>query len=447
MLFLEHSVGPRTVAVAFSGGRDSVALLHCVASQARILNADGAELQVLALHVHHGLSAQADAWLKQCELQCGQWAEQGLPLRFDFRRLQGRPGPAQSIEAWARDQRYQALAEMAGQGGAELLLLAHHRRDQAETLLLQSLRGAGVAGLAGMPARQQRGGLCWARPWLRQPREALEAYARTHGLSHVEDDSNADPRYSRNRLRLQVWSALTQAFPAAEASLAQAAQWAQQALALQQEMAEQDLPPLLSSDGLRMSGLRALSPARASNALRAWLRQQTGQAAAASLVQRLLLEMAQGGPRVRSWPCGSGSLHLYRGHLSWHASALAPSPAPADARCLDLSRPGLYAQADWSGAWVVEAVAAGGVAPALLSSVLMRGRQGAEQFQRQPGTPARSLKKAYQSAAIPAWQREGPLLLREGGAAVCTGSGPGCAASCRGGRAANAAALASRGRE
>lgn len=405
--------------MAFSGGRDSVALLHCVASQARILNADGADLRVLALHVHHGLSAQADAWLEQCELQCRQWAEQGLPLSFDSRRLDGRPGPAQSIEAWAREQRYRALAEMASQGGAELLLLAHHRRDQAETLLLQSLRGAGVAGLAGMPARQHRGGLCWARPWLRQPREALETYVRAHGLSHVEDDSNEDPRYSRNRLRLQVWPALAQAFPSAEASLAQAAQWAQQALALQKEVAEQDLPSLLSVDGLAVSslsvsGLCALSPARASNALRAWLHRQTGQAAPASLIQRLLFEMAQGGSRGRSWPCGKGSLRLYRDRLSWHAPALQPGLEAAQARTLDLSQPGRYAQADWAGAWLVEPAAAGGVAPALLSSLLMRARQGAEQFQRQPGTPARCLKKAYQSAAIPAWRRDGPLLLREG---------------------------------
>jgi tRNA(Ile)-lysidine synthase len=396
-----------TLAVAYSGGRDSTALLHAAATQAQRLNTAGAELQVLGLHIHHGLSRQADAWLLHCQAQCAAWASAGLPLTLSWRRLDGRPAAAQSVEAWAREARYAALSQMAQEAGADLLLLAHHQRDQAETFVLQALRGAGAAGLAAMPAQQWRDGLCWARPWLSQPREAVEAYVQAHRLSHIEDDSNADSRYARNRLRHAVWPALLAAFPHAETSLAQAANWAQQALALQQELADQDLPPLMSPLGLNVVGVQALSPARASNALRAWLQQQTGRPARASLVQRLQKEWTHADHG--HWPCAAGRLELYRGRLSFvNENLAAPSGAP---RVLNLGSTGWYAQADWGGGWRVQTVQAGGVSPECLQNIVMRARQGGEQFQRHPASPARSLKKSYQAAAVPARQRQGPLLF------------------------------------
>ena len=132
------------VAVAVSGGRDSTALLHATARAAV-----GTGVEVLALHVHHGLQAEADDWLRHVRAQCRRWAGAGLPLRLDWRRLAGQPAPGDSIEAWARRGRYAALAEMAQAGGAGLVLLAHHRRDQSETVLLQALRG----------------GASWSWPW------------------------------------------------------------------------------------------------------------------------------------------------------------------------------------------------------------------------------------------------------------------------------------------
>lgn len=390
------------IAVAYSGGRDSTALLHVTACAAREQG-----LGVLALHVHHGLSAHADAWLAHCQAQCEAWAAEGLPLMFRHAKLAGRPAVGQSIEAWAREGRYAALAEMSRAAGVDLLLLAQHRRDQAETLLLQALRGAGVAGLAGMPARQWRDGILWARPWLAQPREAIETYLHSRGLNHIEDDSNEEARYARNRLRLSAWPALATAFPQAEASLAQAAAWAQQALILQQEVAELDLAGLADADGLDADGLACLSPARASNALRAWLQAQLGQAAPASLVQRLLIE----GPRsgAACWPCVGGQIYRYRGRLQFVPQREAFGAGPVV--ILDLSRPGLYPVPMWQGAWSIEDVTEGGIEPSLLARVEMRARQGGEQFQSHPKGMPRSLKKAYQSAALPAWQRRGPLLL------------------------------------
>lgn len=387
------------VAVAYSGGRDSTALLHATARSAQDLG-----LRVLALHVHHGLSPNADAWLAHGRAQCEAWAALGLPVEFHCRRLAGAPGAGDSVEAWARAGRYQALQAMAREQGADLLLLAQHRRDQAETFLLQSLRGAGVAGQAAMPAVQLRDGLTWARPWLKQPRSAIEAYLDEQQLRYIDDDSNADPRHARNRLRLQVWPALSESFAQAEAALAQAAQWAQEALALQREMAILDLAPLDHAAGLDWPGLRRLSPARASNALRAWLLARLGEPAPASLVARLLEEAGEQG----SWPCAGGQLRLYRARLSLVETATQPVRPCVE---LDLSRPGHHPQPAWQGAWQVEPALEGGASEDVLRRLTMRERKGGEQFQAQAKGLARSLKKCFQSAGLPAWRRQGPLLF------------------------------------
>ena len=136
----------RRVAVAASGGRDSTALLHCTVRQAAALG-----VEVMALHVHHGLLPQADQWLYQVQAQARRWG-----ASFAATRVQGGPKPGQSVEAWARRERYRALAEMAKKAGCSAVLLAHHRRDQAETFLLQALRSAGPAGLSAMPLLAER---------------------------------------------------------------------------------------------------------------------------------------------------------------------------------------------------------------------------------------------------------------------------------------------------
>jgi len=397
---MADSATPRTadrprLAVAYSGGRDSTALLHAVAGQAK-----EASIEVLAFHIHHGLSTHADDWAAHAEHQC---AALGVTLRTH--RLSGEPAVGESIEAWAREARHAALAALCAEHRVDLLLLAHHRRDQAETLLLQALRGAGAAGLAAMPKTQWRDGICWARPWLDRPRGAIEAYVDAHGLTYVDDDSNADPRFARNRLRLAVWPTLVDAFPQAEAALAQSAVWAQQALALQREMAAVDLAGRVDKHGLALQELLLLSPARAANALRAWLHEATGQAAPASLVQRI--QSGEGGSGA-AWPCAGGLLRLYRGRLSWH---VAPEAGAGPSQMVNLGLPGRYAQAGWGGVWEVAAVSSGGVPASRLQDLTLRPRQGGEQFQRAPGSALRSLKKAYQEAGVPGWAREGPLLF------------------------------------
>lgn len=395
----------RCVAVAWSGGRDSTALLHATLKAAAPLG-----LRVAALHVHHGLSEHADDWVRFCEQQARRWRGRGLPVVLQVERLGGAPASGESLEAWARAQRYAALGRMAVEQGAGVVLLAQHRRDQAETLLLQALRGAGVAGLAGMPGRLERDGLVWIRPWLGQSDAALAAYVRRHRLHHIEDDSNADPRHARNRLRLQVWPALTAAFPAAEAALADSAGWAAEAARCLDELARLDLAGARDGDGLACAALAALSDARRSNALRHWLHEQTGARPPASLVARLAVELA---PRTTArWPLPRGELRAYRGRLVVHRAATPDHPACQRETRLCVSAAGCYPLPGWGATLTVRAAEQGGVPLAWLDRLELRERAGAERFQAGPGRPPRSLRKQYQAAGVPAWQRDGPLIYR-----------------------------------
>ncbi len=402
------AVTRRCIAVAYSGGRDSTALLHTTLVQAASIG-----VEVVALHVHHGLSPNADHWLAHCERQCLRWARRGLPVRLLARRLTDSPKRGDSIEAWARCERYRALREGAVETGASAVLLAHHRRDQAETVLLQALRGAGPAGLAGMPASVERDGIVWLRPWLAQPRSKIEAYVRRHRLSHIDDESNVDPRFARNRLRLEVWPALSVAFSDAEVTLAATATWAAEASEALNELAELDLGAVSDERGLDVPSWRPLSAARRSNVLRAWLKRAAGgQAAPTSLVVRLLDELPM--QRAARWPHPAGELRLYRGILSLDMRVAAPSVGAARETTLQVLRAGTYRLPGWGGSLRVARVREGGVPLAWLGQLELKAREGAEQFQAGIGRPPRSLKKQFQSAGIAAWERDGPLVYSGG---------------------------------
>ena len=392
------------VAVAVSGGPDSTALWHATARAAQ-----GSGLQVIGLHVHHGLLPQADGWLAHLRRQARRWAAAGLPVALDWRHLEGAPPRGDSVEAWARRGRHAALAEMARAHGAGLLLLAHHRRDQAETFLLQALRGAGPAGLAAMPASAHRLGVVWARPWLAQPPEAVAAYVRRYRLRCVQDPSNADPRFARSRLRHGPWAALEVAFPDVQTTLSAAARRAQEAAQCLQEVAALDLAACRATDGaLRRDVWLALSAARRANLLRTWLAGDAALPVPDSLVQRLLAELPQA--RAGSaWPGPGGTLRLHAGAL--HAvPAASVASAPATPCVLDLRRPGAHTVPAWGGQLIVTRVAQGGIAPALLRQAELRPRSGGERFQAAPGAQPRSLKLQFQAAGVPAWQRDGPLV-------------------------------------
>lgn len=400
---------PLVVAVAYSGGRDSTALLHATLVAGKALGA-----RVLALHVHHGLSANADAWMAHCEAACRRWQADGHPVDFVGHRLEGVPAAGQSVEAWARQARYAALGALASARGASLVLLGHHRQDQAETWLLQALRGGGSAGLAAMPATADRGGIRWARPWLHRPRSDIEAYIREYRLTYIEDDSNNEPRFARNRLRLQAWPGLTAAFPGAEAALAKAAHWAQEADAVLAELAAIDLAEVAGAEGLALDRWRTLSLPRRSNALRSWLADRSGAPVGTKLAQRLLDEL----PIARSgrWPVGTGELRLHRGILRLVAASADADRRPTVARETSLSvrRAGTYRLPGWDGSLQVCRSPGRGVALGQLADLELRPRGGGERFAAGIGRPSRSLKKQYQSAGVACWERDGPLIFSAG---------------------------------
>ena len=396
-----------TVAVAFSGGRDSLALLHATCRSAQALG-----LQVAALHIHHNLLPEADAWLTSAQALCARWHRRGWPLQLHWARLEGSPAAGDSLEAWARRGRYAELTRLAQHAGATLLLLAHHRQDQAETVLLQALRGAGPAGLSAMPVLAQRGALAWARPWLTQPPRAIDAYVHRHRLRPVQDPSNHDAALARSRLRSQVWPAFTAAFADGELALIGVAARAQEAATALAELATLDLASCAADSALQVGPWRTLSAARQANALRHWWRAQTGRGLPETLLRRLVAELRPSG--AARWPAGPGwQAVLYRGTLLLVADP--PRPLGAAVTQLDLSVPGRTSAPGWGGAFEVVDVPAGGLPAASLAQVALRPRSGAERFQAEPHRPPRSLKKQYQAAGVPAHARQGPLLWDAGG--------------------------------
>ena len=265
-LALDHFNPSLPLAVALSGGADSCALLlACVKRWPG---------QVRAVHVHHGLQAAADGFVLHCQHLCDQL---NVPLVVQHVNAQHRTG--ESPEDAARQARHgafkQALAQHWG-GGIRDIVLAQHADDQVETMLLALSRGAGLAGLSAMPMSLERDGLVIHRPWLDVKGQDLREYLQALGVSWVEDPSNADTRYTRNKIRHQLLPALAQAFPSFRSTFARTAKHAAQAQSLLQELAQQDLQQV--GEPPSITKLQSLSHARQANVLRHWLRQQGVQA-------------------------------------------------------------------------------------------------------------------------------------------------------------------------
>ena len=263
-----------TLAVAYSGGADSTALL---------LAAHGAfPGRVQALHINHGLQAAAAEFELHARTFC---QERGIPLQVC--RVQAAHASGESPEEAARQVRYGALAELASSQGCTAVLLGQHAHDQTETLLLALSRGAGLAGLAGMPERFTRHGVVFGRPLLALDAALLRAELEA---PYVNDPTNADSRYTRNRIRLQVLPVLAQAFPQFADTFARSARHAAQAQQLLDEVAADDLtacgqPP-------RLAPLQALSRARQANLLRHWLRTEGSRAPSEAQLTECLDQIA-----------------------------------------------------------------------------------------------------------------------------------------------------------
>jgi tRNA(Ile)-lysidine synthase len=396
---------PEAYWVAFSGGLDSTVLLNLLAGQRAWLRAP-----LSAVHVDHGLHAESPAWAQHCRSECERLSVPLTTLLVDAAPLVG-----ESPEAAARAARYAAIATALEPRA--MLLTAHHLDDQAETLLLQLLRGAGVAGLAAMP-RIRRWQAGWhARPLLGLPRTAIHAWAVGQGLHWVDDPSNADHRADRNYLRHQVMPALTARWPKAAANLARSAGHCAEAAELIAAQASDDLRAALTPDGqLRVAVLRRLPPLRARGLLQAWLRRQGAPPLPAPRLSEALDQLchARADAAVRiEW--GGTSLRRFRDSVWLVADRPAAPPArPLDWLGEELSPgPGLGR--------IGRRLAPGGVDP-------LRWEQGRVQigYRRsglccQPAgrTGRRSFKKLAQECGIPPWLRHiTPILLIDGEAAA-----------------------------
>jgi tRNA(Ile)-lysidine synthase len=352
----------KILVAALSGGVDSVVLLH-------VLKAFQPQHRYVlrAIHVHHGLSPNADVWAKFCRAYCRRL---GVPLTV--RRVKVGEG-GEGLEAAARRARYAVFKSVA----CDFLFLAHHLDDQAETILLNLLRGAGLRGASGMPARAALNGKILLRPFLGLTREAIEDYARAQGLDWIEDESNVDETRTRNFIRRRVGPLLESRFPRWKEGLARAAR----------HFAAADLDAkLLLREFLAAQGLRAPTEAR----LVEMLKQLTSRGTQTAV--------AHDGARLR----------VYRGKLAIEPDSALPA----------------FKALGWNGERRVPIPALGGeirfqralgkgiaVDSAKKNAFAIRLRAGGERMQPDARRPRRTLKNLFQEAGIPPWERERLPLL------------------------------------
>lgn len=396
--------------LAFSGGLDSSVLLYLLVQLGERL---GGTLQ--AVHVHHGLQQGADNWADHCARVC---AELGVPLRQVRLNLQPRAG--ESLEALARESRYQALSRVMGSG--DVLLTAQHRDDQAETLLLQLLRGSGPAGLAAMPAQGRFGPGWLVRPLLELTRNELQAYAKRWGLDWVEDPSNLDLRFDRNFLRHSIMPLLERRWPAAVTTLARSARLSAELQELADEFAAEDLRRARGTwpGTLSIKVLREFTSPRRRSLLRHWVRSQGGKMPGSRHLQRIERECLYGRPdsqplvhwydlQVRRY---RDALFLLKSRSALDGSAVlswsdhCPLQLPAGRGVLKLTdaEQGISA-AIWNNA-----------------RVEVRFRRGGERCIPAGRQHHRSLKKLFQEWLVPPWLREEiPLVYLDGQLAAVPG--------------------------
>ena len=391
-----HLSSGRPLAVGFSGGRDSAVLLDALAAIAPTCG-----VPVTAIHIHHGLSTNADTWAQFCVERCNE-----LGIACVVRRVNVVPQARASLEALARDARYAALAEIAQGIGATVVALAHHRNDQAETLLLQLLRGGGPHGMAAMPAlRVDAAGMAWWRPLLEVPRSDIDAYARERKLAWIDDESNADVDLARNAVRHRVLPALLEIAPQADATLARAAAHQAEASRLLDELAQQDADGALEGVTLRCSALDSLSPHRARNLLRWFLRGQGLPAPSTARLAAMLdqLRGARGDAVIRLAHAGV-EIGVHHGRIALHTIP----PESFDVHWqgepeLKLPHGTLaFGHAEGRGIDLAQ----------LTQEVHVRSRVGGERFQIAADRPRRALKSILRDAGIPPWERRGlPLIF------------------------------------
>lgn len=308
---IQDAIARRSVVtIALSGGIDSVVMLHaCVA----LSKHTSARLTVNAVHIHHGLSPNADAWLVFCEQLC-----QGLDVPLKHQKVSLKPQPRSSLEALAREERYAAIENLALPNS--LILLGQHQDDQAETFLLQLKRGAGPKGLSAMAASfTKQGNIEYARPWVNAGigRSDIEAYAAQHQLSWVEDESNQNINFERNFLRKEVMPLLVAKWPKISNTIARSAALCATQNQLVEAYAQETLGKVQQSDGsISLAGLLVLPADLANEVLRLWTHERINSSVSCAQLNEIVkLSRARidqvGYVQVSHWQCRSFQQHLY----------------------------------------------------------------------------------------------------------------------------------------
>lgn len=402
---LDDAAPPR-LCVAYSGGPDSLALLAALAA---LRDAGSAALRLRAIHVDHGLHADSGAWAAWCRKVCRSL---GVPLTVRKARLS--PLGGESIEALAREARYRLLAEALHDG--EVLLTAQHLDDQAETVLLQLLRGAGIAGLAAMSTLRPLGRGRLLRPLLDRPREELAGWLESRGLPALDDPMNRDPRWARARLRHEVMPVLERRWPGAAGTIARSARHAAEAQELLAELATQDLALARDGVALLVTVVRRWPAARRRNALRQWIIEAGVTPPDTSRLEEiagpLLAARADALPAVR-WP--AACVRREAGRLWISKTAARGLAAPATLAWSWQAR----RKATLEGEFGMLRIAPDPQGPidlgSLPASLEVRMRKGGESLRPRRGGPSRTAKFLLQEGGVPPASRARmPFILAAG---------------------------------
>ena len=397
--------------VAFSGGIDSSVLLHALAKSAELH-----QLPILAVHINHGLHDDAPTWESHCQSIAGD-----LDVPFLSRTVEVDDKSGLGIEATARQARYDAFRDIVEDG--DWLLSAHHEDDQAETLLLNLMRGSGLAGLAGIGALQPFSRGMLARPLLGVSGTSIRAYAEEQGLQWIVDPSNLDTRFDRNFLRRELMPLLAERWPGVAQRLAKSAELASEAAELLNDLARLDLANIASGikpDRLDIEGLKSLSEKRQRNLLRHAVRQCGLPPPPATrlyqITQELIPAKEDAQPLV-GWP--GAEVRRYRSNLYLLADApdeaeLGKTILMADGQWLDLGKGG--------GQMRLEAGVDGGIDDAAVEDGLaLRFRQGGEELCPVGRHRTHKLKKLLQEDGVVPWMRQRIPLLYAGDRLVAVG--------------------------
>lgn len=408
-----------SILVGLSGGVDSVVLLHLLHKLSARFS-----WQLSALHVHHGISPNADMWSDFCASLCAS-----LHISLHIERVDITPLREHGIEAAARKLRHAAFAEQT----CDFVALAHHADDQAETLLLQLLRGAGVRGASAMPQLAERtkptkdtGPISLVRPLLHCSRREILDYAAVHQLRWIEDESNADDNYPRNFLRHRVLPLLGERFPAYRDTLARSAQHFAEASGLLDDLAQQDGAQAIAGETLAVAALQSLGHARAKNLLRYFLHHTGAPMPQMVQLDDMLHQLCSA--RQDAAVCVSYSewqVRRYQGKvfalralgdfdrnlvLRWHGEAELDWPALNVRLHFVQSRSRSQGQPRGSGISLEKLQRA---------PVTLRLRNGGEALRPHQEAATRSLKNLLQEHSVPPWQRDRLPLLYCGEELIC----------------------------